>query len=83
MAKKIGPTKEEVLAARLEAGHTQEEAAEAAELSSFTRWSEYERGKRNMEQARFELYKIKAGLHPDYGPKRRVTKHAVKSCAER
>lgn len=63
------PSKEEVQAARRAAGISQKDAAELVHLSSFTRWSEYERGERNMDEARFELFKIKTGQHPEYVPR--------------
>ena len=63
------PTKEEVAAARRAANLNQDEAAELVYLSSSTRWSEYERGERNMDQSRFELFRIKTGQHPDYVPR--------------
>jgi DNA-binding XRE family transcriptional regulator len=62
------PTKEQVLQSREAANLTQEQAAELVYLSSFTRWSEYERGVRKMEPSRFELFKIKTGQHERFGP---------------
>lgn len=68
------PSKEEVIAAREAAGLNQEQAAELVYLSSFTRWSEYERGVRNIDAARFELFQIKTGQHREFGPKRAAGK---------
>lgn len=65
------PTKEQVISARTASGLTQTEAAEMVYLSSFTRWSEYERGERNMDAARYELFLIKTGQHPDYELRKR------------
>lgn len=64
-----GPSKEEVREARDIAGVSQMLAAELAHLGSVARWSEYERGLRNMDSARFELFLIKTNQHPDYGPR--------------
>lgn len=69
MSIKETPSKEDVIAARTAAGLTQTEAAKLARLSSFVRWSEYERGLRNIEGSRFELFMIKTNQHPDYGPR--------------
>jgi DNA-binding XRE family transcriptional regulator len=60
------PTKEEVQGARRKAGVSQERAAQLAGLTSHTRWSEYERGVRRMDPARFELFLIKTDQHPEY-----------------
>lgn len=82
MSKETPPTKEQVLEARKAVGLTQEEAAEIAKLSSFTRWSEYERGVRNMEPARYELFLIKTEQHPNYAPvKQKRAKTEVKTKA--
>jgi transcriptional regulator with XRE-family HTH domain len=66
------PSKEDVIAARRASGLTQEEAAKLVHLKSYTRWSEYERGDRNIDAARFELFKIKTGQHPEYLPRSKV-----------
>lgn len=64
-----GPSKEEVLEARDIAGMSQGQAAELTHLGSVARWSEYERGVRNMDAARYELFLIKTNQHPEYGPR--------------
>jgi transcriptional regulator with XRE-family HTH domain len=71
------PSKEQVIEARERAGINQTEAAKLVHLSSFTRWSEYERGERNIDSARFELFQIKTGQHPDYAPKKRPSPKSV------
>ena len=64
----MSPTFEQVREARLAAGHTQGEAAAAVYLGDKVRWTEYESDSRNMDAARWELYLIKTGQHPEYGP---------------
>lgn len=58
------PTTEEIIAARQAAGHTQEQAALLVYLSRRDRWSEFERGVRPIELARWELYLLKTDQHP-------------------
>lgn len=58
------PTPDAVRALRESAGWTQAEAAAAVRLSSATKWSEYERGIRSPDKARWELALLRAGLHP-------------------
>lgn len=60
------PPPEMILAARKQAGMTQEEAAKRVHLSTYRRWAEYERGAYNMDVARWELFLILTGLHPTY-----------------
>ena len=74
IVKPMIPTREEVLAARLASGLTQIEAAAAVHLRSFSRWSEYERGERNMDSARYELFLIKTGQHPEFMRRKRMSK---------
>jgi len=74
---RTGPTKEQVYEARRAANLTQEAAAGLALLGSGQRWSEYERGERNMEASRFELFQIKAGQHSEFGPLRRAPRTRV------
>lgn len=66
------PTPAEIREARRVAGLSQTDAAILIHLGSFSRWSEYERGLRAMDLAKFELFKIKTGQHESYGPKIRV-----------
>jgi hypothetical protein len=37
-----------------------------------TRWSECERGRQKLDVARFELFLIKIGRHPQYKPVKRA-----------
>lgn len=59
-------TPEAVRAARESASLTQKQAAELVHLGASVRWAEYERGVRTMDAARWELFLIKAGQHPDF-----------------
>ncbi len=63
------PTSEELRIIRRTAGISQSKAASLVYLGDARRWSEYETGKRNIEPARFELFMIKIGRHPAFGPK--------------
>lgn len=56
------PSKQEVAQARADAGLTQREAAELVHLSTPGRWAEYENGTRNMDAARWELFRLKVWL---------------------
>jgi len=58
------PTLDMIVHARLAAGLTQAQAAEYVHLSTFQRWSEYERGARKIDVAKWELFLLKTGLHP-------------------
>lgn len=51
---------------RTELGWTQAQAAAAAGYSHPIRWSEIERGVRGLDDARWELLRIKAGVHPEF-----------------
>lgn len=62
------PTPEQVAQARIAANLTQEQAAELVHLRSGVRWSEYERGARVIDEARWELFLIKTGMHDEYRP---------------
>jgi hypothetical protein len=66
------PTAEAIKAARLDAGLTQSEAAEFVYLGDVARWSEYERGVKRIDVARWELFLIKIGKSPYYRPARGV-----------
>lgn len=66
------PTPAEIADKRQRTGLTQPEAAELVYLSDGTRWSEYERGVRPIEPARWELFLIKTGQHRMYRPARGV-----------
>lgn len=54
---------DQVRAARLRAGLTQEQAAYLVHLSSAVRWSEYERGVRQIDPARWELFLLLTNQH--------------------
>lgn len=56
------PSKKEVAQARAEAGLTQREAAELVHLGTPGRWAEYENGTRNIDAARWELFRLKVWL---------------------
>ncbi|RKP44761.1 XRE family transcriptional regulator [Pararobbsia silviterrae] len=53
------PTSDEVRAVRRAARISQSKAASLVHLSSAVRWSEYERGTRRMDIARWELFLLK------------------------
>lgn len=57
-------TPAEILQARTAAGLSQSSAATLVHLSSGLRWSEYERGVRNIDPARWELFLLLTGQHP-------------------
>lgn len=50
------------------AGLTQAQCAALVFLADAKRWGEHERGVVPIEPARFELFCIKLGRHPDYVP---------------
>jgi hypothetical protein len=56
------PTKEEIKEARESLGLSQGAAANLAGLGSAARWAEYENGKRNMPDTRWEFFKKETGL---------------------
>lgn len=62
------PTPEEIKHTRTSAGFDQTQMAKMAGYNHRTRWSEAERGQHKMDEARWELVRIKLGLHPLYGP---------------
>jgi DNA-binding transcriptional regulator YiaG len=53
------PTNEEVRAVRRAANVSQSKAAAMVHLASGSRWSEYERGTRRIDLARWELFLLK------------------------
>jgi hypothetical protein len=53
------PTSDEIRAVRRAAQVSQSKAAAMVHLSSGVRWSEYERGTRNIDLARWELFLLK------------------------
>lgn len=65
-------TPENIKAARLAAGLNQADAAALVYLGHLARWSEAERGVAPMDPARWELFLVKVGQHPDYAPRRGV-----------
>lgn len=58
------PTPAAVLAARQCAGLNQAAAAALVGLGSHVRWSEYERGARTIDAARWALFLLATGQHP-------------------
>lgn len=60
------PTAAEIREARDIAELSQQLAADLVHLGSRSRWAEYERGARQIDLARWELFLIKTGQHPDY-----------------
>lgn len=60
------PTPEQIKEARLAAGIKQAQACEMVHLKNTVRWSEYENGDRNMDAARWELFRIKVGQHSEF-----------------
>jgi len=56
------PTSKEVFEARTAAGLTQKQASELVHLGSPVRWAEYENGTRNIDAARWELFRLKVWL---------------------
>jgi transcriptional regulator with XRE-family HTH domain len=57
-------TPERIIDARQAAGLTQAAAAELVHLGGAIRWSEYERGVRNIDPARWELFQLLTNQHP-------------------
>lgn len=60
------PPADQVRVARLAAGLTLQQAAELAGVGAHQRWAEYENGRRAIDAARWELFLLKAGLHPTH-----------------
>jgi len=60
----ISPSASDVRKAREAAGLTQAQAAALVHLSSAIRWSEYERGIRNIDPARWEFFLLLTNQHP-------------------
>ena len=58
------PAPTELLAARTAAGLSQAEAAALCGLAAAMRWSEYERGVRTIDSARWTLFLLATGQHP-------------------
>jgi DNA-binding transcriptional regulator YiaG len=62
----VDPSPGDILSARRHAGHSQSQAARIVGLGSGMRWSEYERGTRRPEAARWALYLLATGQHPGF-----------------
>lgn len=62
------PTPETLKDMRRDADLTQAQAAALVHLGDKVRWSEYERGIREIDPARWELFQIKLGLSAHYRP---------------
>jgi DNA-binding transcriptional regulator YiaG len=71
--KLVNITPEMIRQARDTSGLTQPEAAELVKLSAFQRWSEHERGVTPIDPARWELFLLLTGQHPNYHPLRAKT----------
>ena len=61
-----------VRSAREIAGQTQAQAAALVRLRGQAAWSEYERGIRRIDEARWELYLLLTGQHPTHEMGRRA-----------
>lgn len=72
MVRGASPSPEEVRAARTAAGLSQEQAAQLVHLGSRFHWSKVERGIHAMDPARWELFQIKVGIHPEYQTSRKT-----------
>ena len=65
-AAELRPDPATVRAVREAAGLSQQAAAELVHMTTFQRWSEYERGIAGMHPSTWELFCIKVGRHPVY-----------------
>mgnify|MGYP002777980811 CR=1 FL=1 len=72
---------EAVRAARVAAGLTQAQAAQLVHLGSRERWTEYEAGIRTIDPARWELFLLRAGQHPDLRVVRKARAASPQSAA--
>jgi hypothetical protein len=59
------PSLEEIRAARVAAELDRAAAAELVHLGHAVRWAEYETGARGIDMAKWELFLLKTGQHPD------------------
>lgn len=64
----LDPTPDNLRSVRMDAELTQAQAAALVHLGDSVRWSEYERGVRPIDPARWELFLIKVGLSSAYRP---------------
>lgn len=58
------PTPENILAARIAAGHSQAQAAAVIDMPRALRWSEIERGVARLDRVRWALYLLATRQHP-------------------
>lgn len=58
------PTIEEIRAAREETGFDRAQCAALVHLGHANRWAEYETGARLIDLAKWELFLLKTGQHP-------------------
>jgi len=72
------PTPEQIRAARVSAGLTQDQAAKAVGLSNLVRWSEYENGTRTPDVARWALFLLLVRQHPEWRLKRTKHQHLMR-----
>lgn len=68
------PTPDAMREARIAAGHSQARAAAVVGLGDAMRWSEYERGVRSPDMARWALYLLLTDQHPAARAVRRKVK---------
>lgn len=60
------PSPEDIAAVRQAAGLSQAQAAELVGLGDKSRWSEYERGSRVPDAARWAIFLLATGQHPQF-----------------
>jgi len=65
------PTTDEIRAARAESKLDRASAAALVHLGHAVRWAEYETGARAIDLAKWELFLLKTGQHPDMKVMRR------------
>jgi hypothetical protein len=58
------PLPEDIVTARLMAGHTQSQAAACVHRPGYRSWQNWERGTAQMPADTWELYLLKTGQHP-------------------
>ena len=72
------PAPEEIVATRIAAGLTQEQAAAAVGIEGKKRWSEYETGVRTPDVARWALFLLIVRQHPEWRLKRNKHHHLTR-----
>jgi hypothetical protein len=66
------PTGAEIRSARIGARLSQKECATIVGLSHGSRWAEFEANTRKIDTARWELFLLKIGRHPDFELSQRI-----------